>query len=150
MKLYIAADHVGFALKNELKPYLESEGHEVIDCGNTVFEPEDDYVEFILKAAEAVANDPTALGIIIGKSGNGEQIAANKVKNIRAALCWNEDMARLAKEHNNANIISLGADFVDTEGANAIVRVFINTPFSQEERHIRRVEKISNYESAHH
>ncbi len=148
MKIFIATDHVGFKLKEELKGYLVGEKHEVIDCGNSIFDPEDDYVEFIIKAAESTVGNSDSFGVVIGKSGNGEQIAANKVKGVRAALCINTDMATLAREHNNANILSLGADFVDLEGAINIVKTFINTQFSNEERHVRRVEKISQYESS--
>lgn len=142
MKIYIGSDHGGFKLKEELKKFLSDLGHEVEDIGAHSLDPADDYPDFIFPAAEKVAQNPESTGIVIGRSGNGEAIAANKVKGIRAALCLNEDMARLAREHNQANILALGADFVDTEKAKQITKTFLETPFSSEERHKRRVEKI--------
>ncbi len=148
MKIFIAADHVGMKLKEELKGYLVGQGHEVVDCGNTTFDPDDDFTDFIIPAAEKVASDKGSIGIVIGRSGNGEQIAANKVKGVLAALCWNTEMAQLAREHNNANVLALGAVFVDLQGALNILKVFLETPFSTNERYVRRAEKIIKYESS--
>jgi ribose 5-phosphate isomerase B len=140
---------VGFNLKEDLRGYLLQEGHEVVDMGNFHFDPADDYPDFIIPCAEKVVSTPDSIGIVIGKSGNGEALASNKVKGIRCALCWNNDMAALARGHNGANMLSLGADFVDLTGAKNIVSVFLNTSFSAEERHHRRVEKIIAYENSH-
>lgn len=148
MKIYIASDHGGFNLKEELKKDLQEAGHEVEDFGNKSYEPEDDYPDFVFPLAEKVAAEPESLGIILGRSGNGEAMAANKVKGVRAALCLSEEMARKAREDNNANVLALGADFVETEKAKKIVGVFINTRFSGEERHQRRVGKITSYETS--
>lgn len=147
MRIYIGADHGGYKLKEELKKYLGEIGHEVEDMGAHELDPEDDYPDFVFPVAEKVAQNPGAFGIVIGRSGNGEAIAANKVKGIRAALCWSEEIAKKAREHNDANILSLGADYIDTEKAKIIVKTFLETSFSEEERHKRRIEKISKYEA---
>ncbi len=150
MKIYIASDHVGFKLKEELRGFLLEQGYEVVDMGDDHFDPDDDYPDFIIPCAEKVAADHGSIGVILGKSGNGEQIAANKVKGIRAALCWNTDMAKLAREHNGANVLSLGADFVDLDGAKNILKVFVEGQMSVEARHNRRVTKITSYENSNH
>lgn len=147
MKLYIASDHAGYWLKEDLKQDLRSYGHEVVDVGNNQYDPNDDYPDFVIACAEKVAGDYGAMGIVVGSSGNGEAMAANKVKGIRAVLCLSDDMAKLAREHNNANILALGSDFVDAHKAERIVAVFIDTPFPGEERHARRTDKISSYEN---
>ena len=147
MKIYIASDHRGYWLKENLKEDLRTYGHEIVDVGNTKFDPEDDYVEFVLSCANMVSNDYGSMGIVLGRSGNGEAIAANKVKGIRAALCVTEDMAKLAREDNNANIIALSAELVDAHKAERIVSIFLDTPFPGKERHVRRVEKITSYEN---
>ncbi len=144
--IYLGADHGGYALKEEVKGWLTKGNIDFQDLGAYSLNPKDDYPDFIIPVAEKVASDQQSLGIIIGRSGNGEAIAANKVKGIRAALCLNEEMARKAKEHNNANILSLGADYVSLDEAIRIVEIFIKTPFSSEERHVRRIEKIKNLE----
>ena len=149
MKIYIAADHGGFELKKHLKKMLVKSGGEVIDMGNKNLDVSDDYPDFCLPLAEAVAKDPDSLGIVIGRTGNGEVIAANKVQGARAALCSNSDLARKAREDNNANVLSLGADFVEKDTAWEIVNTFITTLFSNAERHKRRVDKIKFYETAH-
>ncbi|MBI2405651.1 RpiB/LacA/LacB family sugar-phosphate isomerase [Candidatus Microgenomates bacterium] len=153
MKVFIGSDHGGFQLKEELKRYLGDLGHEVEDMGGHELNPEDDYPDFIFPVALRVAQDKlhgeNVVGIVIGRSGNGEVIAANKVKGIRAALCTDQEMARHAREHNDANILSLGADVIDIESAKEIVKVFLETPFSSEERHKRRLAKIADYETAH-
>lgn len=148
MKIYIASDHGGFNLKEELKKYLQKVGHEVEDFDNKSYESEDDYPDFVFPLAEKVAAEPESLGVVLGRSGNGEAMAANKVKGIRAALCLNETMAKKAREHNDANVLALGADYIDEKTAKEIVETFIKTPFSEEERHKRRIEKISSYETS--
>lgn len=147
MKVYIASDHGGYHLKDELRRYLSELGHAVEDMGAHEMNPEDDYPDFVFPTGERVAQNPGSMGIVIGRSGNGEAIAANKVKGIRAALCWNEEVAKKAREHNDANVLSLGADYIDQETAKSIVKTFLETPFSGEERHKRRIEKISSYET---
>jgi len=144
--IYLGADHGGYALKEEIKGWLTKGNIEFQDLGAYSLNPEDDYPDFIIPVAEKVASDSQSLGVIIGRSGNGEAIAANKVKGIRAALCLNEEMAQKAREHNHANILSLGADYVSVDEAKIIVKVFIETSFSNEERHIRRIEKIKKLE----
>lgn len=147
MRVYIAADHAGYELKNHLDSWLKEHGHEVIDCGAFVYDAADDYPPFVLRAAEGVAGDPGSLGVVIGGSGNGEQIAANKVRGIRAALAWSEETARLAREHNNANVISLGARMHTLEEATRFVEVFLTTPFSGDQRHSRRIAQLASYET---
>lgn len=148
MKVYIASDHAGYWLKEDLKEDIKSWNYEVEDVGNFKFDPDDDYPDFVVTLAEAVATDSGSMGVVIGKSGNGEAMVANKVKGVRAALCFSKDMARLAREHNDANILSLGAHFIKPHEAEVIVKTFLDTPFSQEERHKRRVVKIKQYESS--
>lgn len=148
MKIYIGADHGGFELKENLKLYIQNLGYEIEDLGALTLDLEDDYPDFVMPVAKKVVSDGDSVGIVIGRSGNGEAIAANKVKGIRAAVCINSEMAKKAREHNDANILSLGADYIKQEGAQEIVEAFIETDFSQEERHKRRIEKISEYESA--
>lgn len=146
MKIHLATDHAGFDFKNDLVAYLESKGYEVIDHGAHSYDAEDDYPAFCIAAAQAVAEDSDSLGIVIGGSGNGEQIAANKVSGIRAALAWSVEIAKLAREHNNANVLGLGARMHDKETAFAIVDAFLETPFSNVDRHIRRISQISDFE----
>ena len=144
--VYIGADHGGYELKEKIKEWLTEDGIETEDLGAHGFDPDDDYPDFIIPVAQKVVSSPGNLGIILGRSGNGEAIAANKVKGGRAALCLNEEMARRAKEHNNANIISLGADYINQEDVRKIVKTFIETPFSNADRHVRRLEKIKKFE----
>ncbi len=151
MRIYIGADHGGYQLKEELKAFLTKKGYEIEDLGAHTLDPQDDYPDFVIPTALRVAQSKPgeAMGIVIGRSGNGEAIASNKVKGIRAALCLSEEMAKKAREHNDANMLSLGGDFVDPETAKKIVETFLNTPFSNEERHVRRIQKIKEHESAH-
>lgn len=149
MKIYIGADHGGYRLKEELKVFLTTEGYEVEDMGGYKLDQQDDYPDFIFPVAQKVASQPGSRGIVLGRSGIGEAVAANKVKGIRAALCLTPEMAKKAREHGDANILSLGADLIDVKPAEEVVRTFLETPFSQEERHKRRIEKIKEYESAH-
>ncbi len=146
MRVHIGTDHAAFELKEFLLTELTSLGYEVVDHGAHIFQPLDDYPVTIIPCAEAVAASDGELGIVLGGSGNGEQIAANKVKGIRAALAYSHDTARLAREHNNANIISLGGRMQTHELALEYVRVFLETPFSGDERHARRIAMLDHYE----
>ena len=147
MKIYLATDHAGFELKEKIKEYLIQKGLEVEDCGAYVFDKDDDYPDFISKAAQKVTLDPDSIGIVFGKSGAGEAIVANKIKGIRAVVGFNKESVILAREHNNANIFSIGTAFAAEKEANELVLLFINTPFSGEEKHIRRIEKITKIEN---
>lgn len=146
MHVYLGSDHAGFELKAVLISWLGSAGHQATDCGPASYHDGDDYPPYVMRAAAAVAADPGSLGIVIGGSGNGEQIAANKISGIRAALVWSEDTARLARLHNGANVLSLGARMHPAADAIAFTEVFLATPFSGEARHVRRLEMISDYE----
>ncbi len=147
MRVYLGSDHAGFELKSVLISWLKSAGHEVTDCGPASYDGEDDYPPYVMRAAAAVAADPGSLGIVIGGSGNGEQIAANKISGIRAALAWSEETARLARLHNDANVLSLGARMHPVDDVIAFTQVFLATPFSGEARHARRLQLISDYEA---
>ena len=147
IKIALGSDHAGFKLKEVLKKYLESKGYIIKDFG-TSSEKMVDYPDFIIPSAESVSKKESALGIVIGGSGNGEAIAANKVKGIRCALCWNRTTARLAKEHNNANMISLGERIITEKEALLIVDTWLNSAFKKG-RHLRRINKISKYEKTH-
>jgi ribose 5-phosphate isomerase B len=149
MKIYLASDHGGYYLKEELKSFLSDKGHQVKDFGAYSFDAQDDYPDFVLPLAEKLAKEDHALGIVLGRSGNGEAIAANKVKGIHAAHCLSVKMAKRAREHNNANLIALGAEYVTPTAAKRIVDAFVTTPFSRAARHTRRVAIIKKYESAH-
>lgn len=147
MKILLSSDHGGFEMKEAIKQHLQQGGHEVVDCGNAVFDPGDHYPEFIIPMAEQVAAEPQTLGIVLGRSGNGEQIAANKVKGIRAALCLNEQMALKARQHNDANVLALGGDYIDTTLALKLVDLFVGCDFSHEARHQYRIDQIAEYEN---
>ena len=147
MRIHIGSDHAGLELKAELIKHLSSNGHDVSDHGPFEYDALDDYPDFCIPAAEAVAKDPSSLGIVLGGSGNGEQIAANKVKGIRAALAWSIETAKLAKEHNNANVIAVGGRMHEISFVKEIIDAFIDEPFSQDERHLRRIKKISDFEN---
>ena len=147
MRVHIGGDHAAFELHQELLTFLRAEGHEVTDHGPFELDPVDDYPVFVLRAAEAVAADPGSRGVVLGGSGNGEQMAANKVTGIRAALCYDADLARLAREHNDAQIISLGGRMQPVEEAKEMVRVFLGTDFTGELRHQRRIDMVSDYEA---
>jgi len=146
MRIHIGADHAGLELKAELIKHLQSNGHEVTDHGPYEYDALDDYPDFCIPAAEAVAKDSNSFGIVIGGSGNGEQIAANKVKGIRAALAWNIATAKLAREHNNANVVAVGGRMHSIDECKAIIDAYLAEPFSNDERHIRRINKIAAYE----
>ncbi len=146
MRVHIGGDHAAYELHQELVTFLRDEGHEVTDHGPFDLDPQDDYPVFVLRAAEGVAADPGSLGIVLGGSGNGEQMAANKVVGVRAALCYNDDLARLAREHNNAQVLSIGARMTSADEARSIVRTFLGTPFSGDDRHQRRIDMVTSYE----
>ncbi len=142
----MGSDHAGFELKNHLVSALQADGHDVVDHGPRVYDPDDDYPIFCIPAAEGVAVDPGSLGVVIGGSGNGEQIAANKVVGVRAALVYDAETAELARQHNDANVIAIGARMHDADEAATLVRAFLGTAFSAQERHSRRIQQIAAYE----
>ncbi len=146
MRVHLGSDHAGFELKNFLASALTAEGHEVVDHGPADYDAEDDYPVYCIPAAEAAVADPGSLGVVIGGSGNGEQIAANKVPGARAALAYDLDTARLGRQHNDANVIGIGARMHTEDEALALVRAFLATPFSNEARHQRRIDLLADYE----
>ena len=150
MRIHIATDHAGLEFSEDLQNHLAAAGHDVIDHGPKTYEPLDDYPSFCINAAQAVVEDQAqgieALGVVFGGSGNGEQIAANKVRGIRAALVWSIATAELAREHNDANVIAIGARQHAFEEVTALIDRFIATPFSGEERHVRRIAQIADFE----
>ncbi|XCB29679.1 ribose-5-phosphate isomerase [Arcanobacterium hippocoleae] len=146
MRVHIATDHAGFELKNELVSYLSAKGMEVKDHGYHEYDRFDAYPPVCFACAEAVVQDPGSLGIVIGGSGNGEQMSANKVNGVRAALVWNEEIALLAREHNNANVMSVGARQHTVEEVKRFVDIFLGTNFDPDSRHRSRVEMLSEYE----
>lgn len=148
MRIHIGSDHAGLDFKKVIIEHLENQGHSVIDHGPHTFDALDDYPVFCIPAAEAVAADPGSFGIVLGGSGNGEQIAANKVKGVRAALVWSIEIAKLAREHNNANVISIGGRMHTEEFCLEMVAAFLATPFPADERHVRRINLISDYEAS--
>ncbi len=147
--IYLATDHAGFELKEKIKEFLSQEGYEVEDFGAHKIDENDDYPDFISQAADAVSKNPTDKAIILGGSGQGEAIVANKFPNVRAAVYYGklEQMPVLTRQHNDANILSLGARFLDEQEAIEAVKLFLKTAFTNEERHIRRIEKIRCIES---
>lgn len=147
MRVYLGADHAGFDLKNVIAEHLQQRNIEVIDCGAHAYDAEDDYPAFCIAAATRVVNDPGSLGIVLGGSGNGEQIAANKVKGARCALAWSVETARLAREHNNAQLIGIGGRMHTNEEALAIVDAFLEQAWSEAERHQRRIDILAEYET---
>lgn len=151
MRVHIATDHAGMELSAHLLAHLREKGYEMVDHGPQVYDAEDDYPAFCIAAAEAVVVDQQsgvdALGIVLGGSGNGEQIAANKVRGVRAALAWNLSTAKLAREHNDANVIAVGGRQHTVEEATEIIEAFLAEPYSNAERHNRRIAKIAEYET---
>jgi ribose 5-phosphate isomerase B len=151
MRIHIATDHAGLEFSKDLLDHLTGNGHEVIDHGPTGYDPEDDYPSFCINAAKAVVADQAAgieaLAVVFGGSGNGEQIAANKVAGARAALVWNTSTAELAREHNDANVISIGARQHTIDEAKSFIDTFIATPFSGAERHARRIAQLAEFET---
>ena len=146
MRVYLGSDHAGYELKNHLVEHLQKQGHDIVDVGPHVYDPEDDYPAFCLHTGAKVVADPGSLGIVIGGSGNGEQIAANKVDGCRAALAWNTEVARLARQHNDAQVVAVGARMHSEQQAAEIVEAFLETPFSGDERHLRRINQLADYE----
>ena len=144
--IYLAADHRGFKVKEELKKYLRRLGYNFEDLGNKIFDPADDYTDFAERVAKKVSREQENKGILICGSGIGMTIVANKFKKIRAALCFNEKMAQRARSHNDANILCLPADFLPLAKIKKIVKIWLETKFSNEENHKRRIEKIKRYE----
>ncbi len=147
MRVHIGSDHAGLEFKSKIIEHLRSQGHEVTDHGPFEYDALDDYPQFCIPAAEAVAKDPGSFGVVLGGSGNGEQMAANKVEGIRAALVWSLETAKLAREHNDANVISIGGRMHPEKFCLDLVDTFLATPFSGDERHVRRIGQISRYES---
>jgi ribose 5-phosphate isomerase B len=149
MRVHIGSDHAAFELKQYLVDQLGQAGYEVIDHGAVTYEPTDDYPDFIIPTAQAVAAeaDEGSLGIVLGGSGNGEQIAANKVRGIRAVLATSVELAQLGRQHNHANCLAMGGRFVSNELGWQIARVFLTTPVSDDPRHLRRVAKIAAFET---
>ena len=147
MRVYLGADHAGFDMKNLIAKHLEEQGHEVIDCGAHTFDANDDYPAYCIEAASRVVNDPGSLGIVLGGSGNGEQIAANTVSGVRAALAWSRETAQLAREQLDANVVGIGARKHTTDEALAIVDTIVGMPFSRGERHVRRIAELTSYEA---
>jgi ribose 5-phosphate isomerase B len=151
MRIHIATDHAGLEFSKDLQEHLRSAGHEVTDHGPQSYDPLDDYPAFCISAARAVVADQRAgveaLGIVFGGSGNGEAIAANKVNGARAALVWNTSTAELARQHNDANLISIGARQHEIDEVIGFIDTFIATPFSGEERHGRRIAQLAEYEN---
>jgi len=148
VRVYLGSDHAGFELKARLVQWLTQAGHEPVDCGPSTYQPDDDYPVYVMRAASSAVADPGSLGIVIGGSGNGEQIASNKVRGVRAAIAWSEETARLARLHNNANVLSLGAREYPIEDAVGFARVFVGTAFSEAPRHERRLQMIADYEES--
>jgi ribose 5-phosphate isomerase B len=148
MRVYLGADHAGFELKNHVKDHLRQTGYEVVDCGAHEYDADDDYPAFCIDAARRVVADEGSLGIVVGGSGNGEQIAANKVPGARCALAWSVETARLAREHNNAQLIGIGGRMHPVEQALEIIEAFVTTPWSGEPRHQRRIDILAEYEKS--
>jgi len=146
MRVYLGSDHAGYELKMHLVNHLSKQGHDVVDVGPHVYDPEDDYPAFCLHTGAKVVADEGSLGVVIGGSGNGEQIAANKIDGVRAALVWRAEIAQLARQHNDANVISIGAREHTLDEATSFVDVFLATPFSGNPRHARRIAQVSEYE----
>ena len=149
MRVYLGSDHAGYELKQAIIEHLTAGGHEPIDCGAYTYDAEDDYPAFCIAAATRTVADPDSLGIVIGGSGNGEQIAANKVPGARCALAWSTETASLARQHNNAQLIGIGGRMHTVEEALGFVDVFLSTPWSEAERHQRRIDILAQYEATH-
>jgi len=149
VRVHIGSDHAGFELKSHIIGHLTSLGHDVVDVGPATYNASDDYPPYCIATGLAVLADPGSLGVVIGGSGNGEQIAANKVPGIRAALAWNLDTAKLARQHNNAQVVAIGARQHSLEDATALAEAFVAEPFSEDPRHQRRIDEVAKYEKTH-
>jgi ribose 5-phosphate isomerase B len=147
MRVHLGSDHAGFELKAHLITWLADHGYEPVDHGAHEYDADDDYPPFCIAAAEAAVGEPDSLAVVVGGSGNGEQIAANKVHGARAALAWSTETAALARQHNNAQVVAVGARMHTTDEATAIVETFLTTTWSREERHQRRIDLLLAYEA---
>jgi len=147
MRIYLGADHAGFELKNTIKDHLLAGGYEVIDCGAHIYDADDDYPAFCIAAAQGVVDNPGSLGIVLGGSGNGEQNAAHKAKGARCALAWSVETARLAREHNNAQLIGIGGRMHSAAEALEIVDAFLDQAWSENPRHQRRIDILAEFEN---
>ncbi len=146
MRVHIGTDHAAYEMKQFLVAALTESGYEVVDHGALTYDAQDDYPTTIIPCAEAVAADPGSLGIVLGGSGNGENIAANKVKGVRCALAYAVELAQLGRQHNDANVVAMGGRFHTNEEALTIALAFLETPFSNEARHQRRIDLLTTYE----
>jgi ribose 5-phosphate isomerase B len=146
VRVHLGCDHAGYELAQHLAGHLKAAGHEVVDHGPAQYDALDDYPPFCLRTARAVVDDRGSLGVVVGGSGNGEQIAANKVDGVRAALAWSLETARLARQHNDANIVAVGARMHSTDEATEIVEAFLAESFSGDVRHQRRIDQLAEYE----
>ncbi|GAA5154489.1 ribose-5-phosphate isomerase [Nocardioides marinquilinus] len=153
MRVHLGSDHAGLELKHHLATWLVEHGYEPVDHGPLSYDPDDDYPAFCLRAAEAVAAERAegrdSLGVVIGGSGNGEQIAANKVVGVRAALAWSDETATLAREHNDATVLAVGGRLHPLDDMTRFVEIFLRTEFSGAERHARRIGQLADYERTH-
>jgi ribose 5-phosphate isomerase B len=147
MRVHLGSDHAGLDLKAHLHSWLSDHGYEPVDHGPFQYDALDDYPVFCLRAAQGVVDDPGSLGVVIGGSGNGEQIAANKVAGVRSALAWSDETAALARQHNDANVLSVGGRMHTLEEMTRFVGIFLDTAFTGEERHVRRIAMLADYES---
>lgn len=145
MRVHLGTDHAGFELAERLRDVLPGEGFEVVDHGATTYDPEDDYPSYCIEAAQAALDDPGSLGVVLGGSGNGEQMAANLVRRVRCALAWSDETARLAREHNDAQLVAVGARMHTLDEATSIILTFLRTPFSGDPRHQRRIDEMNAY-----
>lgn len=148
MRVHIASDHAGLELKEKIIEHLKKQNHDVTDHGPYQYDAQDDYPKFCIPAAQAAAADPNCFAIVLGGSGNGEQIAANKVAGVRAGLVWSIETAKLAREHNNANVIAIGGRLHEIDFCLQLVDTFLATPFTNDERHLRRIGQITKFEQS--
>ncbi|MFC3495107.1 ribose-5-phosphate isomerase [Glycomyces rhizosphaerae] len=149
MRIYLGSDHAGLELKDHLVKHLAGRGFEVVDVGPHQYDAEDDYPPFCLNAASQVVADPGSLGIVVGGSGNGEQIAANKVPGCRAALAWSVETAKLGRQHNDANVVAIGGRMHSLDEATSFADAFVDEAFSGAERHQRRIDMLTEWEATH-
>lgn len=147
MRVHLGSDHAGLELKEHLLSWLRENDHEPVDHGPFVYDALDDYPVFCIRAAAGVVAEPGSFGVVIGGSGNGEQMAANKVAGVRAALVWSNETAVLAREHNDANVISVGGRMHTLEEMTSFIGTFLSTPFTGDERHVRRIQMMADFES---
>jgi ribose 5-phosphate isomerase B len=148
MRVYLGSDHAGYELKVHLVNHLATRGYDVVDVGAHEYDPDDDYPTYCLHTGARVVADAGSLGVVIGGSGNGEQIAANKIKGVRAALAWSVETAQLARQHNDANVAAIGARQHTLDEATEITEAFLTTPFSGNERHARRIAELADFEKS--